>query len=71
MVQVKEEGVELKVSFHKFIPLEPLSKDELKERNRKRAQLTRKRKKSFYTDLEVKYQNLEEENRRLSALLEN
>ena len=42
-----------------------------KERNKIRAQLTRKRKKDYYTDLEGRYKLLESENLRLKQTIED
>lgn len=47
-----------------------MSEHEIKEKNRIRAQLTRKRKKKYYKNLDEKNKLLEEENKRLKELLE-
>lgn len=52
------------------LSLEDLSYDEVKERNRIRAKLTRKRKANFYTDLENKNKQLQYQNAQLTILVE-
>ena len=48
-----------------------MSEDEIKEKNRLRAKLTRKRKANYYKDIEAKNKILEQENEALKKQLED